>query len=105
MEKPTKLPLDDKLYSLDAEELSFFQEQTGITDETKLKEHIIAVQGKAYKVRLTTPIPHHILFAWSLMFVIRSMDTRVSSVLHLPGMYTTVSAKSVDLDCGRRIFT
>ncbi|KAG6824069.1 hypothetical protein H0H92_008087 [Tricholoma furcatifolium] len=44
-----KRPLDQSLYLLDGEELSFFQEQTGIHDEKELMQHIIAVQEKAYQ--------------------------------------------------------
>ncbi|KNZ75147.1 hypothetical protein J132_04632 [Termitomyces sp. J132] len=45
-----KLPLDPTLYALDADELAFFQDQTGISDEQELKQHIVAVQEKAYEV-------------------------------------------------------
>ncbi|KAF8632186.1 hypothetical protein AX15_001954 [Amanita polypyramis BW_CC] len=44
------LPLDESLYSLDSEELSFFKACTKIGDDDALKKHIIAVQAKAYKV-------------------------------------------------------
>jgi hypothetical protein len=53
-----KLPLDDSLYSLDVDELAFFHEQTGIKDDAKLKEHIIAVQEKAYEVRTALVLRH-----------------------------------------------
>ncbi|KAG6807488.1 hypothetical protein H0H92_007296 [Tricholoma furcatifolium] len=43
-------PLDQSLYFLDGEELGFYQELTGIHDEEELKQHIIAVQEKAYQV-------------------------------------------------------
>ncbi|KDR76886.1 hypothetical protein GALMADRAFT_245992 [Galerina marginata CBS 339.88] len=42
--------LDNFLYSLDAEERDFFQQLTGIQDEDALREHILAVQAKAYEV-------------------------------------------------------
>jgi hypothetical protein len=35
---------------LEPESPQFFQEQTGILDELKLKEHILAVQEQANKV-------------------------------------------------------
>ncbi|KAG5350701.1 hypothetical protein C0989_009628 [Termitomyces sp. Mn162] len=46
-----KLPLDPTLYALDADELAFFQDQTGISDEQELKQHIVAVQEKAYETQ------------------------------------------------------
>ncbi|KDR76359.1 hypothetical protein GALMADRAFT_67446 [Galerina marginata CBS 339.88] len=42
--------LDTSLYSLDAEERDFFQHLTGIKDEEALREHILAVQAKAYEI-------------------------------------------------------
>lgn len=45
-----QLALDERFYRLEGKELAFFQEQTGISDETHLKRHIISVQGKAYEV-------------------------------------------------------
>lgn len=47
----TKPPLDDKLYDLDVDERSFFKKCTGIEDDEALKQHIIALQTKAYEVR------------------------------------------------------
>lgn len=44
------LPLDDSLYSLEGENLAFFKEQTGITNEEELKKHILGAQKKAYDV-------------------------------------------------------
>ncbi|CDO77885.1 hypothetical protein BN946_scf184838.g2 [Trametes cinnabarina] len=45
-----QFPLDDKLYSLEGDELKFMQAQTGITDEEELKKHILKVQAEAYAV-------------------------------------------------------
>jgi len=42
--------IDPSLYRLEGEELAFFQKETGIEDEDKLKQHILRVQEKAYKV-------------------------------------------------------
>ncbi|KAG8717578.1 hypothetical protein FRC09_014059 [Ceratobasidium sp. 395] len=42
--------LDESLYSLTPDELSFHQGWTGITDEAELKQHIISVQSRAYKI-------------------------------------------------------
>lgn len=54
----TKPHLDVSLYSLDSDETAFFQQLTGIGDEQALRDHIIAVQAKAYNVR---PFASHIL--------------------------------------------
>lgn len=48
----TALDLDPSLYHLDPDELEFFKVQTGIQDEEELKEHIIAIQAEAWKVRM-----------------------------------------------------
>jgi hypothetical protein len=42
--------LNPELYNLDAEESAFFKQQTGISDEAALKEHIISVQKEAYAI-------------------------------------------------------
>ncbi|KII89875.1 hypothetical protein PLICRDRAFT_159089 [Plicaturopsis crispa FD-325 SS-3] len=42
-------PLQPSLYNLSPEELQFFKSQTGIEDEDALRDHIMAVQAKAYK--------------------------------------------------------
>ncbi|KAE9386147.1 hypothetical protein BT96DRAFT_928414 [Gymnopus androsaceus JB14] len=42
------LPLDEKYYKLDEEEKTFFKKETGIQDDAALKEHMIAVQIKAF---------------------------------------------------------
>ncbi len=42
--------LNPDFYGLKEDELAFFQNLTGITDETELKSHIISVQTKAYQV-------------------------------------------------------
>ncbi|KAF8896611.1 hypothetical protein BD779DRAFT_1727596 [Infundibulicybe gibba] len=46
----TRPPLNPSLYSLDGDELAFFQEQTGIQDPAELKAHILNVQAKAYEI-------------------------------------------------------
>lgn len=48
---PQIVPLDDKFYALDAEELAFYKAQTGIHDDDALKQHIMRVQADAYQVR------------------------------------------------------
>lgn len=45
--------LDSSLYNLKDDELDFYKQSTGIDDDEKLKEHIIAVQAEAYKVNIT----------------------------------------------------
>ncbi|KAI0034152.1 hypothetical protein K488DRAFT_46101 [Vararia minispora EC-137] len=42
--------LDESFYGLDAEEAAFYKQQTGIQDDAELKQHIMAVQAKAYSV-------------------------------------------------------
>lgn len=44
--------LSEELYNLDDEEKAFFQTQTKINDDEALKQHILAVQRKAYTARL-----------------------------------------------------
>ncbi|KAF8153998.1 hypothetical protein B0H34DRAFT_719962 [Crassisporium funariophilum] len=44
------LPLNNDFYSLDEEEKAFFQKESGIVDDNELKDHIIAVQAKAFSV-------------------------------------------------------
>ena len=46
----TKPPLDSNSYSLDEEQAEFFKSQIGLEGD-ELKEHILAVQKKAYEVR------------------------------------------------------
>ena len=41
----------ERFYNLNEQELAFFKSATGISDEVKLKEHMIAVQQEAYAVR------------------------------------------------------
>ena len=45
-----KPSLDPSLYSLQPDEIAFFQQLTGIKDEDELKQHILNVQAKAYDV-------------------------------------------------------
>ena len=42
--------LDASLYNLDEQEISFFKEKIGITDDAALRDHIFAVQAEAYEV-------------------------------------------------------
>ncbi|KAH7335613.1 hypothetical protein B0J17DRAFT_670811 [Rhizoctonia solani] len=42
--------LDESLYSLDPDELQFFQANTGITDPLEIKQHILAIQAEAFKI-------------------------------------------------------
>ena len=44
-------PLNEDLYNPDEESKHFFKLETGIQDEDELKEHIVAVQNKAFRVR------------------------------------------------------
>jgi hypothetical protein len=49
---PSKRELDPNLYSLQPHETAFFKQLTGIYDDELLKQHIIEVQTRAYKVHL-----------------------------------------------------
>jgi len=43
-------PLDPNVYALKDDEISFFQDQTGIKEPEELKKHILSIQADAYKV-------------------------------------------------------
>jgi hypothetical protein len=43
-------PLDENLYNLRPQDAAFYKELTGIKDDAALKQHILDVQAKAYKV-------------------------------------------------------
>ncbi|KAJ6459591.1 hypothetical protein C8R45DRAFT_1109457 [Mycena sanguinolenta] len=55
------LPLDDSFYREDR--VAFISEETGIQDPEALKQHIIAVQKKAYAVK-GFPCIRYFAFAW-----------------------------------------
>ncbi|KDN39420.1 hypothetical protein RSAG8_08826, partial [Rhizoctonia solani AG-8 WAC10335] len=42
--------LDESLYSLEPDELQFFQVNTGITDPAEIKQHIVAIQAEAFEI-------------------------------------------------------
>jgi|ERR1700722_9994223 len=71
----TKRPLDESLYHLDHDELTFFRTHTGIDNDEDLKSHILSIQAKAYDV-------HESFAALVLMlkpFLARSTDILVSA--------------------------
>ncbi|KAG2156752.1 uncharacterized protein EDB93DRAFT_1125401 [Suillus bovinus] len=43
-------PLDESLYNLRPRDAAFYKELTGIEDDAALKQHILDIQAKAYKV-------------------------------------------------------
>ena len=49
----SQLELDPSLLKLDNKERQFFKDQTGITDDEALDQHIIEVQAKAWKVSVS----------------------------------------------------
>ena len=51
-------PLDQSLYAPDEEEKAFMRATTGIQDDDALKEHILAVQAKAFAVRVCLCNPY-----------------------------------------------
>ena len=42
--------LDESLYKLEGTDLEFYRRETGIDDPEVLKQHILAVQKKAFEV-------------------------------------------------------
>ena len=50
----TPRALDEKYYTLEPDESSFFKTYTGINDDEELKKHIVKVQKDAYAV---SPLP------------------------------------------------
>ena len=44
--------LEDEFYQPDEEALAFFKQETRITDEAELKQHIIRVQKEAFSVSI-----------------------------------------------------
>ncbi|KAH7922346.1 hypothetical protein BV22DRAFT_1113934 [Leucogyrophana mollusca] len=66
---PSRIPaLDERFYSLDAEELEFFKSQTGIDNDEQLKTHIVDVQAKAHEIH-----PYHCIrrFAFTKLKISR----------------------------------
>ena len=47
---PVAKPLDDSLFKINDQAYQFMKDQTGISDEEELKQHILAVQAEAYRV-------------------------------------------------------
>lgn len=53
-----KLTIDPALFKLTPDELAFLKAQTGIQDDDKLKEHVLAVQAEAWKVSCLQQVNH-----------------------------------------------
>lgn len=51
-QKTWPAPLDQE-YSLQPDEIAFFKQESGITDDEALKQHILKVQRDAYAVSMT----------------------------------------------------
>src|ERR1700734_3635229 len=51
---PVSVPELPDFYNPQPHEVAFFKQQTGIHDDELLKQHIMQVQAKAYKVYLTS---------------------------------------------------
>ena len=47
-------PLDESLYKLEGADLDFYRCATGVEDEEQLKQHILAVQKRAFDVSKDT---------------------------------------------------
>lgn len=72
-------PFDEKLYSLEGDELEFMKKQTGITDEEELRKHIIAVTKEAYTVRPTRRSSPYVPKIDGLL--VRSSHSRASAAM------------------------
>jgi hypothetical protein len=54
---PPSMPaLNPDLYDIQPQDAIFFRQHTGIQDDELLKQHIIQVQAKAYKVHLSSSL-------------------------------------------------
>ena len=51
--------IDDKNLHFEPEEAAFYKNQTGIEDETALKQHIVQVHDEAYKVCAILSVHRH----------------------------------------------
>lgn len=78
-------PLDNRLYIIGDVELAFFKEKIGITDEEELKQHILTVQAKAYKVN-----QHELILGYRLTLGARYLATLALDVSHLYGTSSEV---------------
>lgn len=50
--------LNPDFYNPQPQDVAFFKQQTGIHDDELLKQHIMQVQAKAYKVHLLPSLLH-----------------------------------------------
>ena len=52
----TNVTLDPTLYNPSPEAVAFYKQQTGITSDDELKEHILSIQKEAWDVRSVSRI-------------------------------------------------
>ena len=45
-------PLDPSLYHPESDEVAFLKKEIGVSSDEELKEHVLAIQAKAYEVRI-----------------------------------------------------
>ncbi|KAG1748152.1 hypothetical protein EDB19DRAFT_1630360 [Suillus lakei] len=88
----TNTPLDPSLYGLDPAALEFFKQQTCITEEDDLKQHILAVQAKAFAVA-----PYYCIYTFVFTRLRISRHPKYQSVLQLGRDYS--NALLLDLGC------
>jgi len=88
----TDTPLDPSLYRLDPTALEFFKQQTGITGEDDLKQHILGVQAKAFAVA-----PYHCIYGFGFTGLRISRHPKYQDVLQLGRDRT--GALLLDLGC------
>lgn len=90
---PAEVSLDERLYSLQGDELAFFQAQTGIQDEAELKKHIITIQEKAYDVKISkySPSQYVVTFVFQQVFQYRCIR-RFGFTQYVPEVLTLYSS-------------
>jgi hypothetical protein len=76
--------LDQSLYNLLPQDATFYKEVTGIEDDAALKQHILDIQAKAYKV--SGPLNTSFCCSKTHLFTARLPLTRASIFSFLPGI-------------------
>lgn len=77
-------PLDENLYNLRPKDAAFYKELTGIEDDAALKQHILDVQAKAYKV--SRPLNTSFCHSKTYLFTARLPLTGASIFSFSPGI-------------------
>ena len=87
--------LDESFYQLEDKEAEFFKQQTGISDDEELKQHITKIQTEAYAVSISnsTIFTRHRLFLLLPCCFYRSFHTLVSVVSHSQSKSSNILGK------------